>query len=209
MTTEIPRDRSSFAWTELPENCHACLIYDDPSQRDVVVRAYLEGGLRRGELVRYFTDETPVDEVCSWLADAPGGPIEPSDDGPFRIARAEDAYCPGGRFEPPAVIRNMVPGYERARMAGFTGVRNAGEMSWALRGIPGSDRLIEYEVLLNTLPDVFPHSGVCQYDARRFDGATLFRVLRVHPFVVADSQVVWNPYYVTPETVLAEMGLPS
>jgi len=41
--------------------------------------------------------------------------------------------------------------------------------------------LIEYEMMLNTVESDFPHSGMCQYDARLFDGATLFRVLQVHP----------------------------
>ena len=51
----------------------------------------------------------------------------------------------------------------------------------------------------------FVESGLqahCQYDARRFDGATLFDVLNVHPMMIIRGQVVRNPYYVEPEHFL-------
>ena len=54
-------------------------------------------------------------------------------------------------------------------------------MTWALKGIPGSERILEYEALLGTIVAGFPHSGMCQYDARRFDGATLLNVLKSTP----------------------------
>jgi hypothetical protein len=78
-------------------------------------------------------------------------------------------------------------------------VRSSGEMSWTLRDIPGSDRWLEYETLLNTVTGTFPHTEMCLYDARLFDGATLFKVLQVHPYMVADGQSVRNPFYLGPE----------
>jgi hypothetical protein len=78
-------------------------------------------------------------------------------------------------------------------------------MTWALKDIPGSDQLLEYEVLLNTVISAFPHTGMCQYDARIFDGASLFKVLQVHPFMIAHGQIVSNPYYIRPEEYVAEI----
>jgi hypothetical protein len=207
MSKDTPDVDLGFTWDVLPESCHACLIYDSETQRDAIVSGYLAAGLRQGELVRYFTDVTTPEVVRSWLSGAGLDALDVSENGPFRIARAESAYCPDGRFEPQKMIDGMVPGYDRARNAGFTGVRSCGEMTWALRGIPGSERLMEYEALLSTVADTFPHTGMCQYDARLFDGATLFKVLQVHPYVVAGGQIVRNPYYVRPEDFLAEIGL--
>ena len=79
-------------------------------------------------------------------------------------------------------------------------------MTWALRCLSDSDRLMEYEALLNTVTDTFPHSGMCQYDARIFDGATLFKVLRVHPYMIVQGQIVNNPFYVRPEEFMAELN---
>jgi len=102
------------------------------------------------------------------------------------------------------MIDRAVQRYGIAKKAGFTGSRACGEMSWALKDIPGSDRLLEYEVLLNTITSSFPHNGMCQYDARLFDGATIFKVLQVHPYIIAQGQIVRNPYYIKPEDFLAE-----
>jgi hypothetical protein len=96
----------------------------------------------------------------------------------------------------------MVSRYATARKAGYRGSRACGEMTWALRSIPGSDRLLEYEALINTISETFPYFGMCQYDARLFDGATLFKVLQVHPYMVAQGQIVRNPFYVLPEEFL-------
>jgi NADH:ubiquinone oxidoreductase subunit B-like Fe-S oxidoreductase len=77
-------------------------------------------------------------------------------------------------------------------------------MTWTLKGIPGSERLLEYEVLLSTVIANFPHSGMCQYDARRFDGATLFNVLKVHPWMIVRGKIVQNPYYISPQEFQTE-----
>jgi len=44
---------------------------------------------------------------------------------------------------------------------------------------------------------------MCQYDARIFYGANLFKVLQVHSYMIAQGQVVRNPYYAKPEEVAA------
>jgi hypothetical protein len=101
----------------------------------------------------------------------------------------------------------MLSRFDMARQAGYPGSRACGEMSWTLRDIPGADRFLEYEVRLNTITETFPYIGMCQYDARLFDGATLFKVLQVHPFMIAQGQLVRNPFYIKPEEFLAGLGM--
>jgi hypothetical protein len=93
----------------------------------------------------------------------------------------------------------MTPRYNKAKQAGYRGMRSCGEMSWAMRGIPGSDRFLEYETLINTVTSDFPFTGMCLYDARLFSGDILFKVLQVHPYMVARGQIVRNPFYLRPE----------
>jgi hypothetical protein len=193
---EIPL---GFTHEHFPESCHICLIYESEEQRQKIVSEYLAAGLKRGEVVRYFTDKTTSETVRSWLLELG---IELSDaekNGSFGMSMAENAYCPNGQFEPQEMINRSVQRYEIAKNAGYTGSRACGEMSWALKNIPGSDRLLEYEVLLNTVINSFPHTGMCQYDVHLFDGATLFKVLQVHPYIIAHGQIVQNPYYIKPE----------
>jgi hypothetical protein len=189
---------NGYSLAHFPDSCHICLIYDNEEQRKKIVSEYLAEGIRKGEIVSYFTDKTNYETVLSWLSDQ-GINLPESDETPsFKIADADKAYCPNGSFEPEKMIERSKKRYKVAKEAGFCGSRASGEMSWALKGIPGSERIFEYESLLNAFKEDFPHSGMCQYDSRLFDGATLLKILQVHPYVIAHGQVVQNPYYIKP-----------
>ena len=191
-----------FTQEVIPECHHLCLIYDDDAQRRKIVSEYLAAGIKKKEIVRYFADETNPDDVRTWLLEMG---IELNDDDAFRIIKAENSYCPDGRFVPQQVIDNAISRYAMAKKAGYSGSRVSGEMSWVLRGIPGSNHLLEYETGLNLIQDDFPHIGMCQYDARIFSGSMLFQILQVHPFMVAKGQIVKNPFYIKPEEFLANL----
>lgn len=187
-----------------PEGTHMCLIYDSDDQRKKVIAQFLASGLMRREQVVYFTDTTAPQEVKAWLEDIGVKLPEERQDGPFAVFKSEDAYCPRGKFVPAEMIARIKDYYEHAVNAGYAGARGSGEMSWALKGIPGSQRLMEYEALINTINEKHPLTSICQYDARRFDGASLLNVLKVHPMVVVQGQIARNPYYVTPQEFLRD-----
>jgi hypothetical protein len=197
----------AFTQEVFPECHHLCLIYDSEQQRRKSVSEFLAAGLRQGELVRYFADTTPPEEIRAWLLETGVELPKAEKDGAFGITKAESAYCPGGRFVPLEVIENMVSRYAMAKKAGYRGSRACGEMSWALRDIPGADRFLEYEVRINTITETFPYIGMCQYDARLFDGAILFKVLQVHPYMIAQGQIIRNPFYIKPEEFLAKLEM--
>jgi hypothetical protein len=196
-----------FTQEQLPECHHLCLIYDNEQQRRKIVSKYLAAGIKQGNLVRYFADTTSPEEVRAWLSETGIELQKAEEDGYFGIVKAEDAYYPGGRFVPKEVIKGAVSRYAMAKKAGYSGSRACGEMTWVLRGIPGSEQFLEYEVRLNMITETFPYIGMCQYNAQRFDGATLFQVLQVHPYMVAQGQVVRNPFYLKPEEFFEEFKL--
>jgi hypothetical protein len=196
-----------FTQEALPECHHVCLIYNNEEQRREIVSEYLAAGIRQGELVRYFTDTTPPQEIRGWLLETGVKLPKAEKDGAFGITSAESAYCPSGRFVPQEVIDNMVSRYAMAEKAGYCASRACGEMSWVLRDIPGSERFLEYEVRINMITETFPYIGMCQYDARLFDGATLYDVLQVHPYMIAQGQIVRNPFYIKPEEFLAKLDI--
>jgi len=194
-----------FTQEVLPECHHVCLIYDNEEQRQKIVAEYLAAGLKRGEFVRYFSDVTPSEDIRAWLSEVGVDFPKAVEDGAFGIVKAEDAYCPSGRLVPQDVLDGVAARYAMLQKTGYSGSRVTGEMTWVLRDIPDSDRLLEYEVGLNMITDPFPHIGMCQYDARLFDGAMLFKVLQVHPYMIAQGKIVRNPYYIKPEEFLAKL----
>jgi hypothetical protein len=107
------------------------------------------------------------------------------------------------------MIDTVGAAYDRSIREGYAGARLTGEMTWSTRGLPGSENLAEYECRLNILLRTVPTTAVCQYDAQRFDGATLYDILSVHPMMIVHGQVVRNPYYVEAEVFLASLATSS
>ncbi|HNB50836.1 MAG TPA: MEDS domain-containing protein [Anaerolineales bacterium] len=197
---------TGFVNEPLPECIHICLIYDQDEERDRIVAEYMATGIQQGQQVRYLADKTSPETVRSWLTEMGVNVPEAMEKGLLSIARAEDAYCPSGYFSPPEYIEAMPARFSRSKAAGYQGMRSCGEMTWSMKGLPGSNRLMEYEVLLNTVHADYPFSGMCQYDARLFDGATLYNVLKVHPWMIVRGKVIQNPYYISPREFLKESG---
>lgn len=189
-----------FTGEPFPAGTHMCLIYAKENERRAVIGKFLESGILAGEKVSYFADAAKPGEVREWLRNMD---IELPEDNRFSVLDAETTYCPGGRFIPAGMLDKLRAFYEQARSAGCSNARVSGEMSWALRGIPGSERLMEYEALINDVLVSHPVTAICQYDAGRFDGESILNVLKVHPMMIVHGQIVRNPYYMKPQDFLS------
>lgn len=194
-----------FTSTLFPEGTHICYIYDDDEERQTVMNGFVESGLREGERVLYFVEGMDPEALRGLLAEK-GVEVPSSADERLNIASADDVYCPDHRFVPERMLDRLRSAYTESLEHGFRGARGTGEMAWALKGLPGSERLIEYEAGINVMVREYPITAVCQYDARRFDGATIFNVLNVHPMMIVRGQVVRNPYYIPPEQYFHKHG---
>ena len=193
----------AFSTADFPAGAHVCLIYETEEERRDLVAKFLKTGLDSREQVLYFTDVMTPAQLFDWLSDlgldVPGS----AETSRFKVSDAESVYCPNGIFDPQAMFGYWERASREAVEQGFRGVRATGETSWAVRGIPGSDRLIEYEALLNKTLEGLPATAFCQYDVNLFDGGTLLDVLRVHPVVISRGQVVRNPLYLRPDEFFA------
>ncbi|MCX6560729.1 MAG: MEDS domain-containing protein [Candidatus Aminicenantes bacterium] len=195
--TQTRRDISlGFTPDSFPEGTHMCYIFNDENQRREVVAAFLDSGLKEGEKVGYFVDTVTPEEMLSYLrglgVKIPDRPAPAA----LSVSKAEDTYCPDGTFVPDRMLDTLRAYYASSLAEGFRGSRVSGEMSWALKGLPGSRRLVEYEAKVNDVVLEYPVTAICQYNANLFDGGTLFDVLSVHPMMVVNGQVAKNPYYI-------------
>jgi hypothetical protein len=191
-----------FGGESFPEGTHICYLYADDDELRRFAAGFVEAGLGADEKVYYFVARPSADEVAARLASlgvraSPGARADQ-----LVAATAAEMYYPEGSFDPERMLALIASVHEAGIAEGYAGVRGTGEMAWALSGAPGAERLIEYEARVNTVVEQHPATVVCQYDARLFDGGTLFDVLAVHPMMVVRGQVVRNPYYVPPEQFL-------
>jgi hypothetical protein len=201
MCTECRQISLGFTSGTFPAGTHMCYIYNDDEERRRIMSGFVASSLPEGERVIYggYSSTGTSLEAMLGKRDATALGERPEQ---FEILEARKTYCPDGRFVPERMLERVRALYTTSLEKGFAGARATAEMEWALENIPGADRLVEYEALLNTITARHPITMVCQYDARRFDGALLFEVLTVHPAMIVHGQVVRNPYYVPPDHYL-------
>ncbi|WP_449064983.1 MEDS domain-containing protein [Planomonospora algeriensis] len=161
---------------------HLCLPFSDDAEQREVAAAFITGGLARGERVLYFTDRRSPQTVHSWL---------PADDlaaalcsGQLSVRTAEDSYLAAGRFDADAMVTALKEETERSLRDGYTGLRVSGEMSWALRDVPGAGELEEYEREVAAVFATGLATAVCHYDTRLFGPARTRALTRCHPALV-------------------------
>jgi anti-anti-sigma regulatory factor len=161
---------------------HVCASYaTDRERRDgftVVARA----GVRDGHKVLCFVEASggmPA-ALGGWLA----GAVPAAGPGQVRVQAVGDGAAAGGRVDYLGMIDGLAEEINRAMREGYPGIRLVGDMAWTLRGDVDTEALVDYEAAANELFGDGRAVGLCQYDLRRFDGATLRAVAAAHPGMV-------------------------
>lgn len=198
----------AFGFTEqqLPPGGHLCYIYTDEEEHCRTMVRFVESGLMAGEKVAYLADVSSGDELEPYISGLGVNLPEQLRPGQLILNEAEKAYCPDGTFLPERVIDNWSSIYRQSVEEGFAGARVTGETGWTCNPHPGLERWFEYESMLNLVIKEVPFSSIiCQYDANRLGGASLYEVLKVHPLMIVRGQILHNPYYEAPEQYLPKL----
>ena len=204
MNSEKRRISLGFTGEMFLEGQHILYIFNDDHERLRTMAKYFESGMLDGEKTLYLVDTITPEELICHMQNL--GLDVDSERGKLIVADAEHAYCPDGYFSCQEMLDVVSQFYTQAIDEGYPGSRGTGEMTWALKGMEDGkaklEDLLEYEVKLTGILSEYPYTACCQYDARRFDGATIMDVLNVHPLMIIQGQVVKNPYYVNPNAYL-------
>jgi MEDS: MEthanogen/methylotroph, DcmR Sensory domain len=186
-----------------PEGMHLCYIFNDDEERVKTMAKFLASSLATGQKVLSIVDTVSPHDLQKELKalgvdlSATGGDIVTVDN--------ESAYCPGGTFDPDALLDGAISFCKKAHSDGYTGSRICGDMSWVLRKNVSLTDLLAYESKVNTIIKIPPcTAAICEYDARKFDGATIMDILRIHPAMIVRGQVVKNPYFTPADELLAQ-----
>lgn len=183
---------------------HLCLIYETRDEWRAAIVPFMAIGLKKGQKCIYVVDTHTADEIRGLLAEE-GIDVDSAErSGQFAILSEGQAYSMGGFFDPERMIQLLIEETEKALSQGYPALRVTGEMTWVMRGYPGSDRLLEYEAKLNR--DFFSRYkclAICQYDRWKFDPEIIKGVIMTHPLLVHGTHVYRNVYYVPPEEFLA------
>ncbi len=184
-----------FCEGDFSSNAHMCLIYKNDEERKSVIKKFITAGFECNERIEYFYDVWNEKQIQNELINAGVERSNVENLSQLRFYQANQAYHPDGYFSPESMWQKLCNCFNNGIQDGYEGVRLSGEMTWSLKNVPGSEKLIEYESGINQLINSHPMAIICQYDANQFNGATLMEVLRVHPYMIAQSRIVINPYY--------------
>jgi hypothetical protein len=192
------------AITQMKPGDHYCGVFRSDEEHRAVIVDFVRDGVARNEKIIYIVNVHSVDQVRSMLGSA-GIEIDALiDKGQVVLLTAREAYLRDGEFVPDKMLTLLVDETDKAVSEGYAGLRGTGEMTWALAGEPGSERLVEYEALINERLKGKKFLALCQYDRRRFDAEMLLDVVQVHPDVLYGRESCDNTkmYYVSPELFL-------
>ncbi|HEY6163007.1 MAG TPA: MEDS domain-containing protein, partial [Bacteroidia bacterium] len=84
-------------------------------------------------------------------------------------------------------------------------LRAYGDMEWALKNLPGTDELIEYEARVNMFSSKYACSLVCAYDINQFSGSAVADILATHPYALMHGKVHKNPHFIEPFELLQKL----
>jgi signal transduction histidine kinase len=189
---------------DLKPGDHLCCIYQAEEEHRALLSPFLRQGLDQNEKVIYVADSHAAETILEYLRED-GVDVESCfARGQLSVLTREEAYMREGIFDPDRMIALLQKETQRAIDEGYAALRVTGEMTWALHGLPGSDRLVEYEAKLN---EFFPGSrclAICQYDGQRFGADVLLGVLRAHPIAVIGTEICGNFYYIPPDELLGD-----
>jgi CheY-like chemotaxis protein len=181
---------------------HTCLVYESEEEQVRAAAHFLAEGLCKGERSAFAGDGRAAGHVTAALRGVGVNTGRERERGALLYSTTGEAYLRAGWFDLEGQFRHLGGLVGQSLADGFTGLRHAGEMHWALGSEPGCDRLLEYEARLNDLVPKLSLTGMCQYDRRRFPAEVVRDALRAHPVVVLSDGVRPNHFYEPPELLL-------
>lgn len=182
---------------------HICGFFDSKAERYDVILPYIKEGLERNEKVINIMESDCHAEHCKHLSTS-GIPLaQKLSSGQLEVLASEMTYIKDGYFAADRMYTMLEQTLKAAERAGYESVRACGDMIWALKNLPGTDELMEYESSLNILTPRHSCSLICMYDVNSFSANTIADVLLTHPYVIMNGKIQKNPQYIEPDRLLS------
>jgi hypothetical protein len=164
------------------------MAYTDVEARWQVLTAYTRAGLARTEKVLLILAPGDLDdsEVVARIDGGSGHVKAAHDSGQLRIERNTSMYLPDSSFDKDRQIDSYVTERDRACREGWSGIRVAADMSWALEPGVDSEEVVNYEASLEPLFADRRFVAICWYDQRRFSEHVVAATRGVHPMQVME-----------------------
>lgn len=181
---------------------HICGLYAGQPQRDQVVIPFLEAGLTAGDKCICVVDETDPAKIFKKLGHS-ADTAAPAAAKQLEVIRAADLYLRSGRFSADEIIGAWKAAIADAMYDGQFDLVRAVE-TWSRRDVvPDKHELLLLESEMNRYLPLYPQIVVCLYDINRFGAGIIVDLLKTHPRMLVSGMLIENPYFLTPDELLA------
>ena len=178
---------------------HICCFYGSPQELQTVFLPYLREGLTAGEQVVCIFPSGEHSQLRTGLLDQGVDMRSAEEQSQLQFLTENETYISGGMFAKDRMANMLRDVLEQARSASFPYVRTLGEMSWALKNLPGTDDLVDYEYAVNELCSTYDCTLACAYDVNAFHGRVIADALSTHSHIVLNGMIFENPHYLSPQ----------
>ena len=184
---------------------HICAFFDSREEQYEILLPWLKEGITNNEEVLTILAGDAHEDHYTRLSHA-GIPVEKAlATKQLKVVATEDTYLHGGNFAAERMFNTVEQALIDAQTGPYKKFRGCGDMEWALKNLPGTDELIEYEARLNLLTPKHDCSILCSYDINRFSGKAIADILATHPHVIMNGKIHKNPHFVEPVEFLGRL----
>lgn len=201
MSTQIHGPVPDF---DIAAGDHVCAMYTGPTERDSILRTFLDAGLGAGHkcliglqdldapsIIRRLGMEADVDRCLASQQ--------------IHVLGADDPQFTPDDFSIPEMLAFWERTVSHATTQGYEVARLSAEAAWWGPQLPGGQALIAYESELNTFTATQPAAILCLYDLNDCTGGLVIELVKTHPLVMINQLVVKNPWYMSPEDYRASL----
>jgi MEDS: MEthanogen/methylotroph, DcmR Sensory domain len=184
---------------------HICAFFESRDEQYETLLPWLKEGLDKNEEVLTILSDSLHSDHWSRLLQG-GIPVQKAvNKKQLKIVTSEKSYLLNDCFAAQRMFSIVEQAVIEAERGPYDGFRGCGDMEWAVKNLPGTDELIEYEPRLNFLSPNHNCSIICSYDINKFSGSAIADVLATHPYVIMNGKIHKNPHFVPPVEFLAKL----
>lgn len=184
---------------------HICAFFDSREEQYEILLPWIKEGLNnKEEVINILARDQHHDHCCK--LSAANIPVENAVKcGQLKLYASEETYLNEGFFAAERMVSLLENALIAAQKGPYGAFRGYGDMEWALKNLPGTDELIEYEARINTFAPKYNCSIVCAYDITKFSGSAVADILASHPYVIMHGKIHKNPHFIEPIQLLKKL----
>lgn len=166
---------------------HLCSFHSSEDEQRRLATAFVAGALGAGDRVVYFANEHPPATIGPLLAMDGIDVAAPMRSGQLEVLDFAMLCDPPGKPDLATALAVYRAEADRSRAAGYPGVRVAVEMGDFATKLGSLEAVASWENAAGHLFDDAGITGLCQYDARRFDEAARRCIAAEHAGIAVDD----------------------